>query len=245
VLSPDASFVSKLRRVRYSIASTGLRRGLSDVMTWLLAYDPESDGGFDRRFGTDTGGRVEPARLGIDDDTVRERAIVYLPSPERVTRWMLGHAGVQHREYTFVDLGCGKGRVLLVASTFPFQAIVGVEVSGALSAIARENIARFQPTNRKCRDVRVETIDATRFEFPNTNLLVHLYHPFEPVVTSAVLTTLERSLASSPRKVVITYLLYTSAAEAVDAEFSRCSWLQRVRHEQSVLGHYDWLLYAN
>ena len=39
----------------------------------------------------------------------------------RVTRWMLDHIGIDHRDFSFIDLGCGKGRVLLgrVALSLP------------------------------------------------------------------------------------------------------------------------------
>jgi SAM-dependent methyltransferase len=239
------TFLTKLRRIKFSIASTGVRRGLADTAALLLAYHPEDDRAFDAKHGTDTAGSVQPAQLGITDPALRDQAILYLPSPTRVTRWMLDHVGIDHREFSFVDLGCGKGRVLLVASDYPFRRAVGVEISPQLTAIARENIHRYRPASRRCRDVTVENADATQFDFPETNLLVHLYHPFEPAITTAVLARLEASLEATPRKVVIAYLLYTAAVDPVEAAFARFSWLARRRYEQSVLGQYNWLFYSN
>jgi SAM-dependent methyltransferase len=236
--------MTKLRRVKHSIASMGLRRGLADVVTWLVSYDPALDQSFDRRFATDTAGSVAPAQLGISDTTARDNAILYLPSPERVTRWMLANVAIDHRQYSFVDLGCGKGRVVLVASEFPFARVVGVEISPELTGIARRNISRYQPTSRACQDVTVQNVDATTFDFPLTNLLVHLYHPFEPALTTAVLSRLEQSVRAHPRQVVIAYLFYASARESIEAVFGRFPWLRQTRTEQSVLGHYDWLFYS-
>jgi SAM-dependent methyltransferase len=183
--------------------------------------------------------------LGIADEARREQAILYLPSPARVTRWMLDNVGIDHRTFSLVDLGCGKGRVLLVAADYPFERIVGVEISPALCEIARANVTRYQPRSRRCRAVDVLNVDASAFEFPTTNLLLHLYHPFEPSLTSEVLARLEQSVRATPRKVVVAYLLYTSAVEAVEAVFARFPWLTRRRYEQSVLGHYNWLFYEN
>ncbi len=240
-----SDLASKLRRIRFSIASTGLRRGLADTATLLLGYDPERDRSFDARYGTDTAGSVQPAQLGIADAAIREQAILYLPSPTRVTRWMLDHVGIAHADFSFIDLGCGKGRVLLVASEYPFRRILGVEISPDLTAIARANIERYQPESRRCRDVQVHNGDATRFEFPDTNLLIHLYHPFEPTITAAVLSRLQTALDAAPRKVLIAYLLYTAAVAPVEAVFARFPWLRRTRYEQSVLGTYNWLFYSN
>lgn len=239
-----ARLLHKLRRVRYSIASTGLRHGLADLATQVLSYKPEHDLSFDRRCGTDTAGAVQPEQLGIGDEALRKQAILYLPSPARVTRWMLDEVGIAHRDFTFVDLGCGKGRVLLVGSEYPFRRIVGVEISSELAAIARGNVARYQPRTRRCRDVEVVNGDATQLDFPEGNLLIHLYHPFEPAVTDAVLAQLDRSLERAPRKVVIAYLTYASALPAIEAAFARHPRLRRVRYEESVLGHYNWLFYA-
>jgi len=98
----ESSFSSKLRRIRFSIASTGLGRGLADVATLLLAYRPEHDRSFEQRFGTDTAGSVEPSQLGIADAAARDQTILYLPSPTRVTTWMFEHAPIRPHDYSFV-----------------------------------------------------------------------------------------------------------------------------------------------
>jgi tRNA G46 methylase TrmB len=140
---------TKLARIRFSIASTGLLRALADTATLLVAYHPERDQSFDAQFGTNTAGSISPAQLAIADAHARERAILYLPSPPRVTRWMLENVGIDHRDYSLIDLGCGKGRVVLIASEYPFQSITGVEISSALSEIARQNAMRYRSSRRK------------------------------------------------------------------------------------------------
>jgi SAM-dependent methyltransferase len=238
----------RLRRIRHSIASSGLRRTLTDLALQVLrikslAYSAAVDS-FDSRFGTDTGGIVQPAELGIEDPGIREKAILYLGSPPRVTRWMLRNAGVEPTDFCFVDLGCGKGRVLLLASELPFRRVVGVEISAGLCAIARRNAGLFRPPTRRA-EIEVHNADATRFQFPETNLLVHMYHPFDPELTVKVFEHLGHSLAAKPRRVVVGYLLYTSAVPAVEAAFARIPWLRRRSYEHSVTGQYDWLFYTN
>ena len=235
---------SRWRRLRFSIASTGLWRALADTAVILFAYHPEHDRTFDRPFATDTAGSVEQTDLGIEDGTAREQAIRYLPSPARVTRWMLDHIGVDPRTFTFVDLGCGKGRVVLIATEYPFAAILGVDISAELVRIARANLEKYRPAGRRCWNVEVRHGDATAIDFPATDLLIHLYHPFETAVTARVLARLEQSLASRPRRVVVAYLAYTSALPEVEAVFARFPWLALTRREHSVAGQYDWLFYS-
>ena len=238
------SVTEKLRRIRHSIASSGLRRTLADIAIQKLSYSAEQDSSFDRQFGTDTSGSVQPADLGIDDADVRDKAILYLGSPPRVTRWMLRNVGVAAEEFSFVDLGCGKGRVLLLAAELPFRQVVGVEISAELCAIARSNAAAFRHWSRSGA-ITVANTDATRFEFPATNLLIHLYHPFDPELTLRIFERLGDSLRENPRRVVVAYLVYTAAVPAVEAAFARIPWLSRTRYEHSVTGQYDWLFYAS
>src|SRR4051794_29337388 len=48
---------------------------------------------------------------------------------------------------TFVDVGCGKGRVLLAAARAGFHSVVGIETDVRLVQQARENV-------RRCRGIR-------------------------------------------------------------------------------------------
>jgi SAM-dependent methyltransferase len=208
-------------------------------------YEPAADSSFDDRHATDTSGSVETDRLGIEDGATRDAAIRYLPSPPRVTHWMLDRANVQPETTTFVDLGCGKGRVVLVAAQRPFRQVVGIEVSPELVAIARANVERYHPPPHLLAPIEIVNADATAVDLPDGNLLVHLYHPFETPVTEAVLRRLTTSDRGSSRRVTIAYLAYTEAIPRVRDLLRRFGWLQEVRYEQSVRGHYNWLLYSN
>ena len=210
-----------------------------------IRYRAEHDHTFDRRFGTDTAGKVESKELGYADKERQEQAILYLPSPDRVTRWMLDNIGIVHDQYSFVDLGCGKVRVVLVAAQYPFLSAIGVDLSTSLTDTANRNVSIFPASARKCGDIRILNIDATKVDYPDTNLLLHLYHPFDAHVTSAVLRNLEVSLAKKPRQVRIAYLLYTSAVPATREAFARFPWLRETQFVPSLLGNYDWLFYSN
>ena len=97
------------------------------------------------------------------------RAIVSERLPKLVRDWKLdlvivngenaaGGFGITEAIYNdFVDAGAGMGRALLLATRRPFKQIVGIEVSPALAAIARENVERWLHTyeQARCRDVRV------------------------------------------------------------------------------------------
>ena len=69
-------------------------------------------------------------------------------------------------QFTFVDLGAGKGRALLMASDYPFQRIVGVEFMPDLCRAAQKNIAGYSTDRQQCRRIEAICMDARDFQFP-------------------------------------------------------------------------------
>ena len=100
--------------------------------------------------------------------------------------------------FTFIDLGCGKGRALLAASDLGFSQILGIEISPRLATIARTNTARHPA-------VTVLTQDATTVVYPTAPLLIFLYHPFLAPVLRRTLTNLLRQTSGSTRPIYILF----------------------------------------
>ena len=106
---------------------------------------------------------------------------------------------------TFIDLGSGKGRTLLLASAYPFRRIIGVELLEELNTIARQNIQRYQHANQKCFALESHAGDARQFEFPPEPTLVYLFNPFPAFVLREVLGNLYASLLANPRPLFLIY----------------------------------------
>ena len=52
----------------------------------------------------------------------------YQPTEPALFHEMLAALNITFEDFTFIDLGSGKGRALLMASDYPFLRIVGVEL---------------------------------------------------------------------------------------------------------------------
>ena len=146
------------------------------------------------------------ARLPL---SVRLREIfserLYQPTvEEEFAEIMRPLAGVDLTTFTFVDLGSGKGRALLMASMYPFARIVGVEVQPELDAIARRNIEVFARDGQLCRHIESLCADAREYDFPPENLVLYLFNPFPAYVLREVLEKLAVS-ANSARRIFILY----------------------------------------
>jgi SAM-dependent methyltransferase len=94
-------------------------------------------------------------------------------------------------DYTFIDLGAGMGRALLLASELPFRRVIGVEVNSSLIPIARRNIDRWSANRGSLCPVEILEEDARNFTLPPGPLLIFLYNPFgEEIVEEVILQML-------------------------------------------------------
>jgi SAM-dependent methyltransferase len=117
-----------------------------------------------------------------------------------------GARGGDYSQYTFIDMGSGKGRVLFVAAEYPFRKVIGVEFSNDLHEEALANIKRYNYRGQRCADIEPVHADAREFEFPNENLVIYLFNPFGPEVMGRMLANLERSIEQHPRHVIVVML---------------------------------------
>ncbi|QDT37699.1 class I SAM-dependent methyltransferase [Stratiformator vulcanicus] len=86
-----------------------------------------------------TSGIVWQQDLGVSEKQA-EQAVEYNPTTASQFGSILESLPIDYEQFSFVDLGSGKGRVLLMASEFPFREVVGVELSSQLHEIAANNI---------------------------------------------------------------------------------------------------------
>ncbi len=159
---------------------------------------------FDQEHNVETSVRVCETDLAISNPNWIH-ALPYLPTPNRFLSEALAGLDIRFEDFTFIDLGSGKGRVLLMASEFPFRDIVGVEISPDLTSLARQNISAYRGA-QKCRDIKLACIDFSEFEFPGNSLFVFLFNPASLELTTAVARNLMRSLRERPREVRILYV---------------------------------------
>ncbi len=240
-MSRPVSLRTKARILRDSVATLGVGGTLRRILVFYLTYRPGEDRAFDRRHGTETSGLLMPPDWSFEDESLRDQAVGYVPSPPRVTRAMLRALDVPPEPFTFVDVGCGKGRVLLIAAERPFRQVVGVEASPALAAVARDNLERARGLRPRCHDLRVEIADAMTWPLPPGDLVLHLYHPFGPDLLSRFLRRVRDALARDPRRL---RLLYLREKPEIREVLVATPWLRRLRTVQCVDPLYSWAAFG-
>jgi SAM-dependent methyltransferase len=190
---------------------TATRRLMSELVEFVRHSTPEhkrlrygdAEFDWDHRVNTTSGA------VGWRDRLLGVFHSPYQPTEEVLFHEMLGdlsaQPGFNFSEFTFLDLGSGKGRSLLMAADYPFRRIVGVELLPALNRIAEENIAQYHGESQKCFALETVCGDATAFSLPQEPTLLFLFNPFPESGLRQVIANLEQSLLEHPRVVYVLY----------------------------------------
>ncbi len=141
----------------------------------------------DRALGTDTGG-IEPPEA-IYGDGIEAGSFPYMGAQPSVVRRALQRLG-DVRDHSFIDIGCGKGRPMIVATEFPFRQVIGYDLSVRLVNVANRNaqlVARQYPERVP---MRAFAADALQLDFPPGKLVIYLFNPFGAPIMTRLLSQL-------------------------------------------------------
>lgn len=172
------------RTVRYAGVFGGL---------WALG----SEWWFDFRRGTET---WWPAGGTQEGDGVPYQGV----SPA-VFRDAMGAVPKSIQEGVFVDLGCGKGRALILAAEAGFRRLVGVDLDPALIRVCRRNMRKVRARNG-WPSVEVEVMDALQFRCSPGKSVVFLYNPFRGETLRQVAMNLAEQGAREGNQVWVVYV---------------------------------------
>ncbi len=164
---------------------------------------------FDLAHGTETGGLITGADLASGHPSDRHIAGYAAVPPSRfrniLTRWQASNPPHPIGDYTFIDLGCGKGRAVLLASEHAFREVIGVELNPSLAAIARANADRWIAAGRPNCVIRIERGDATAIAWPSGPCAVFLFNPFGPALMQRLADRLTAEFRDRPSDLEIIY----------------------------------------
>ena len=209
VLFPAIHRWWKDQRTRESLSQTS-SRFLRTIWEFVRESTPEQrrrrygDMDFDWERRVDTTGATVAWRerlLGMLHSS-------YQPTEPAAFHEMMSGLDVDFSEFTFIDMGSGKGRVLLLAADYPFRRILGVELLPKLHRVAEENIARYVSEAQKCFAIESICQDARAYAFPAEPTVLYLFNPLPEPGFAQMIANLEKSLSAHPRPL---YLLYNNA----------------------------------
>ncbi|MEO5909158.1 MAG: class I SAM-dependent methyltransferase [Ginsengibacter sp.] len=140
---------------------------------------------------------------------------------------------IENANYSIVDLGCGKGRVLIVAAYYGFKKITGVDFLPSLCNEAKINLQKIKPLFLSA-DFEIICVDAANYPIKYDDTVFFFFNPFDEVVMLQVVKNILTSIKKNSRKIYIVYVnpvhkeIFLSAGFEEEYYFKKMSYLEFV-----------------
>lgn len=108
----------------------------------------------------------------------------------------------QTKDFGFLDIGCGKGRAVLVAEYFGYSRLVGIDLDQELINCAYENLKKDRFLKQSSQ-VSFICENALNFRYNNEPCVYFLFNPFNEAVLQGVL---QRILSQNTSEVWFIYM---------------------------------------
>jgi SAM-dependent methyltransferase len=201
-----------LTKVRWSLIHRGVLGTLSVAVTRLLPGKPRNQQythPFDTQYGVDTSGLISSVLLAAGHHNDLFSTAYYGIPPSRfrqvLQKWQSTPPELPIESYTFIDIGCGKGRAVMLATELPFKEVIGIDLSPDLVQIAASNLEIWNAAGHAKSPARVLRADATEFDLPDTPCLIYLSNPFAEPVVKILIEQIDRSFTAHPRPLDVIY----------------------------------------
>jgi SAM-dependent methyltransferase len=179
---------------------------------------------------------------GIPAEWIAE-AIRYEPVHSGVLHHLFRSLPFRHEDFHLVDLGCGKGRTLMVGAEYPFRAITGVELSPLSAQIARHNLLRnARRRAARCTLIDVHCENAVSFTVPHGDLFVTLYNPFLGQTFRQCIEHLHRAALAEPaRRIWLAYINPWLCEETLE----HSGHFRRIQQHRPIARQWTWSLWQH
>jgi SAM-dependent methyltransferase len=217
---------AKVQTVKAEVKDKGAVKMTGRTLPGLSVRDGYTVHPFDVQFGVRTSGLIAGRHLQTGHRHDRHATAYFGVAPSvfhaLIRRWRRSGPAAAINDTTFVDLGAGMGRAVLLASELGFREVVGVELHPALAAMARKNLRLWRAAGRPSTGsgqafgngradsgrgpMRIVEGDAVEFELPEGPLLVFLFNPFGAAVLRRLLKGWRKVLAGRVETVDLLYV---------------------------------------
>jgi tRNA G46 methylase TrmB len=218
------SFRVLVRELKATLAKRGIAGTVVFIFNKLKSDKKEysvnySDDDFDKRYNVETARIIKTGELETKSKNWKY-AVRYEPTDSKYSfTQILSSFGIHYPDYTFIDMGSGKGRVLMLASMLPFKKIIGVEFSESLIETAKTNLTRFPEDLQLCKNIELLSMDASEYSFPDPaeKFVLFMNNPFHKIIMEKVMENLTKSFHANPRRIILIYInpRYSSVLESL------------------------------
>jgi SAM-dependent methyltransferase len=187
----------------------------------------------ERKYNINTIGADELKSLeekGIDIS----HATMYMP----VNYYILEHLMREIVKYasnkTFLDIGCGKGRPMIVAAYYGFEEIVGIDFSKEFCEDVTNAAALYKEKNPAV-NFSIINNDAFYFEIPENVTAIFLFNPFDDVIMNGVISNILKSQQQNPRTIRVLYANPQYKSLFLNKEFKEIYHIKKLKYLEGAI----------
>ncbi len=133
-----------------------------------------------------------------------------------------------------IDVGSGKGRVMVVAAHYGFTRITGIDFA-LLLCLEAENNCMIITKRFPLAKWQVIHADAFDFTFRKDDHVFFFFNPFKEAVMKQVIKNLLQSLKECPRKIFVVYMNPQHRKLFVSAGFKEVCYIKRMQFVDAVI----------
>jgi SAM-dependent methyltransferase len=164
---------------------------------------------FDEQFHVQTSGLVLGQHLATGAPNDKHSTAYYGIAPSVLEQlchiWRSSTLAAPPEDYSFLDIGAGMGRGLLIASRMPFREVTGIDLHPDLCEIAQKNIRTWEAAGHPRCPMKILCQDATAFQFPQNPAVAYLFNPFRAPVLKALLRQMEKQFSTRQGQLDLLY----------------------------------------
>jgi SAM-dependent methyltransferase len=165
---------------------------------------------FDAKEGVQTSGLIPGRYLKTGHKHDRHSTAYFGVSPSvfraLLRRWQRTKPAAPIEQCTFIDVGAGMGRAVLLAAKHSFREVVGIELNPILAKVGGRNTEFWKEAGRARAPMRIVCGDAADIAIPDGPCLVFLFNPFGASVMRRMLKRLAEAFSDRPGQLDLLYV---------------------------------------
>lgn len=137
---------------------------------------------------------------------------------------------LQPKDINMVDIGCGRGRLLLYGITRGFNSVTGLELSKELAQSCLMNISKVKKIQKhNITSSEVHVLNVKDFVFRDEHNVVYIFQT--PEIIKLIIRNLQISYQNSKRKIYLIYHGSDVSEELLQKFFPNFKLLHRIDNE--------------
>ncbi len=183
----------------------------------------------EKKYGIHTIGFGNLPRAILVED--RKHVSSYEPVNYYTSGRLLNYLQPADFKTSFLDIGCGKGRLLAMAAAYGFSDIIGIDFSKKLCDAAAK-VCRNIKTKYPDTSFTIENADARCYAIPETVGVIFLFNPFDAIVMDEFIQRVSESLHRKNRPLKILYANPQCKQQWLEAGFKEIASFIKFRYLQ-------------